>query len=189
MARRGTRVLRAFHFLKKLICKRKIVEAEGDSTSYGPRKELHNATEKRRREKINYKINELREIIPQAKNYGNNKASVLQTAVEHIKQLNSNYNQLVATNRQLQETNTQLLNELRELHRLLWARARDHSTSSPFIVSFARNLLYFLCTVLVIILFTGLEGSHPQNTAAGYPAQPTVGMPMMTQPVPRIMGV
>jgi hypothetical protein len=89
------------------------------------RREMHNATEKRRREKINSKIAELRDLIPSAKNFGNNKSSVLQTAVEHIKQLNANYNQLLAANRQLQETNTQLLNELRELHRLLWTRARD----------------------------------------------------------------
>ncbi len=89
------------------------------------RKELHNATEKRRREKINNKIGELREIIPAAKNFGSNKACVLQSTVEHIKSLNNTYSTLMQTNRQLQDTNGQLLNELREMHRLLWARARD----------------------------------------------------------------
>jgi len=88
---------------------------------------MHNATEKRRREKINTKINELRELIPHCKNYGTNKAAVLNHTVEYIKQINGNYAQMVATNRQLQETNAQLLSELRELHKLLWAKAKEQS--------------------------------------------------------------
>jgi len=89
------------------------------------RKEMHNATEKRRREKINTKINELRDLIPQCKNYGANKAAVLNHTVEYIKQINSNYAQLMSTNRQLQDTNAQLVAELREMHRILWAKAKE----------------------------------------------------------------
>jgi len=88
-------------------------------------KEMHNATEKRRREKINSKINELRDLILQCKNYRANKVAILNHTVEYIKQMNANYAQLMATNRQQQDTNAQLLTELREVHRILWVKAKE----------------------------------------------------------------
>jgi len=113
----------------KEIYHQKISSPDNFSNEFGTggevRKEMHNATEKRRREKINTKINELRDLIPQCKIYGANKAAVLNHTVEYIKQINSNYTQLMATNRQLQDTNAQLLVELREMHRILWAKAKE----------------------------------------------------------------
>lgn len=132
-------------------------------------------SEKRRREKINGKLSELRDNIPLAAGTGANKTTVLKATVEHIRALNTQYTQLLSINRQLQvrarrrswvvccvccecvcvlcvcgtftcmhaprhlshrlslfqETNAHLLNELREMHRLLWTRARDTLQPMP----------------------------------------------------------
>jgi len=99
-----------------------MVSAESTGTNETVRKEMHNATEKRRREKINTKLNELRELIPHCKSSMTNKADVLHHATEHIKNLHASYNSLLEANHRLQEANSQLANELREMHKLMWRR-------------------------------------------------------------------
>jgi len=98
---------------------------EPESEPIVVRKEMHNATEKRRREKINDKINELKEILPQCKTYGSNKASILHHAVEYIKVLQSNNSTLGQANTKLQESNTQLVGEMRNLHRTLCSKSNN----------------------------------------------------------------
>lgn len=86
------------------------------------RKELHNAVEKRRRDKINTTITELKELVPNCRHFASNKASVLHHASEFIKQLSIQNQELTEANRRLQESNSHLIAELTELHRLLWVQ-------------------------------------------------------------------
>eukprot|EP01097_Dermamoeba_algensis_P000259 TRINITY_DN1095_c0_g1_i1.p1 TRINITY_DN1095_c0_g1~~TRINITY_DN1095_c0_g1_i1.p1 ORF type:complete len:192 (+),score=50.75 TRINITY_DN1095_c0_g1_i1:177-752(+) len=86
------------------------------------RKELHNATEKRRREKINTKLEELKQLIPHCKNTTAQKAAILSQAIEYIKTLVTSYNEQVELNKKLQDTNNLLHSELKELHQSLWQR-------------------------------------------------------------------
>jgi len=84
------------------------------------RKEQHNAVEKRRRDKINVTITELKELVPNCKHFATNKASILHHASEHIKHLAQTNAELLEANRRLQDSNSHLIAELTELHRLLW---------------------------------------------------------------------
>lgn len=59
-------------------------------------------SEKRRREKINAKLAELRDAIPNAAGPGANKTTVLRATVDHIRSLNQHHAQLQAINAQLQ---------------------------------------------------------------------------------------
>jgi len=66
------------------------------------RRESHKIIEQKRRQKINDKINELRELL----NYpdgSQNKAVVLQAAVDNIKNLKTVCSKLISSHRQLQE--------------------------------------------------------------------------------------
>lgn len=102
------------------------------------RKELHNAVEKRRRDKINTIITELKELVPNCRHYTNNKATVLHHAAEHIKMLSQQNQDLSDANRRLQESNAHLIAELTEMHRVLWghhqqlAGAQSGSMQPPF---------------------------------------------------------
>jgi len=99
--------------------KRKKPEIAEDETI---RKELHNATEKRRREKINTKLDELKQLIPHCKNTTAQKAAILSQAIEYIKTLVTSYNEQVELNKKLQDTNNVLHSELKELHQSMWQR-------------------------------------------------------------------
>ncbi|PRP75940.1 hypothetical protein PROFUN_01656 [Planoprotostelium fungivorum] len=86
------------------------------------RRESHKIIEQRRRQKINEKINELREIL----NYPEgvqNKAVVLQAAVEHIKNLKTIVGKLSEHQRQAQEDYIHLLHENERLKSYLTPEA------------------------------------------------------------------
>jgi len=81
---------------------RKTEEDESDT-----RRDSHNTAEKRRRDKINEKIDELSVLISNNPNKSN-KAAILGSAVEHISALDSRYQELLERNRLLKIENTQL---------------------------------------------------------------------------------
>jgi hypothetical protein len=65
-------------------------------------KEMHNAVEKRRRDKINTTIQELKDLIPSCRNVANNKAAILTQASEHIRHMSVANSNLMEANRRLQ---------------------------------------------------------------------------------------
>jgi len=82
------------------------------------RRESHKLIEQKRRQKINEKINELRELL----NYpdgSQNKAVVLQSAVDNIRYLKLVCNKLAQHHRQLQEENVHLVNENERFRKVL----------------------------------------------------------------------
>jgi hypothetical protein len=81
------------------------------------RKESHKIIEQRRRQKINDKINELREVMNMPEGT-QNKAIVLQGAVDSIKNLKVACGKLYQYYRQLQEEFVQVLQENDRLRKL-----------------------------------------------------------------------
>jgi len=80
------------------------------------RKESHKIIEQKRRQKMNDKINELRELL----NYpdgSQNKAVVLQAAVDNIKNLKMVCSRLLSSHKQLQEEYLYLLTENEKLRK------------------------------------------------------------------------
>jgi hypothetical protein len=65
-------------------------------------KEMHNAVEKRRRDKINTTIQELKDLIPGCRNVANNKAAILTQASEHIRHMSVANSNLMEASRRLQ---------------------------------------------------------------------------------------
>jgi len=86
----------------------------------GQRKVQHNAVEKRRRDRINCSIEELRELLPNCRHSGN-KAAVLIRATEEIRRLQRQAVELQEQNRSLLQANQQLFAELADLHRVCWS--------------------------------------------------------------------
>jgi len=87
-------------------------KTNGESTE--ARRESHKIIEQKRRQKINEKINELRELL----NYpdgSQNKAVVLQAAVDNIKNLKTVCNKLLTSHRQLQDDYLVILAENEKL--------------------------------------------------------------------------
>lgn len=78
------------------------------------RKISHNASERKRREKINKKIDELRKLLP-GEGQGINKAAVLHQTAERIKNLQSIFNKLAADKRKLESSRNELLEEVYRL--------------------------------------------------------------------------
>lgn len=92
-----------------------LVNVGGETTE--ARRESHKIIEQKRRQKINDKINELRELL----NYpdgSHNKAVVLQAAVDNIKNLKLVCSKLLASHRQLQEDYLNILVENEKLRKL-----------------------------------------------------------------------
>ncbi|PRP88139.1 putative oxidoreductase [Planoprotostelium fungivorum] len=77
------------------------------------RKNNHKLIEQRRRQKINDKIEELRELLaPQNADGFPNKSSILESTIDSIKTLRSSYNKLANQQKHLQEEQLQLEKEL-----------------------------------------------------------------------------
>jgi len=98
--------------------RRKIKHKSGKSAAdtSEARKESHKMIERKRREKINVKINELRELL----NYpdgSQNKAVVLQAAVDNIKNLKVVCGKLLSSHQQLQEEYLHILQENERLRK------------------------------------------------------------------------
>ena len=68
------------------------------------RKESHNATEQKRRQRINEKMKELQLLLP-GSDPNADKATVLNTAIDYIKRLQSETEQLTAKKQQLELAN------------------------------------------------------------------------------------
>lgn len=68
------------------------------------RKESHNATEQKRRQRINEKMKELQLLLP-GSDPNADKATVLNTAIDHIKRLQSETDHLTAKKQQLEQQN------------------------------------------------------------------------------------
>lgn len=102
---------------KKMILMEEPVEAltEGDLAK---RRESHNATERRRREKINEKIDELRKLLPGG-GKGVNKAAVLHQTAERMKSLQVLFNRLLAEKRRLESSRNELLEDVYRLRTTL----------------------------------------------------------------------
>eukprot|EP01102_Stenamoeba_stenopodia_P022703 TRINITY_DN955_c0_g1_i1.p1 TRINITY_DN955_c0_g1~~TRINITY_DN955_c0_g1_i1.p1 ORF type:complete len:270 (-),score=54.89 TRINITY_DN955_c0_g1_i1:48-857(-) len=83
--------------------------------SESERRESHNATEQRRRLKINKNIQDLQELIPSSTENSNNKAAVLLAAVEYISHLKDLCTSLVKQNEHLENENYQFEDELAAL--------------------------------------------------------------------------
>lgn len=78
------------------------------------RRENHNATERRRREKINEQIDELRKLLPGG-GKGINKAAVLNQTAERIHNLQTLFQRLVAEKQGLESSRSELLQEVNYL--------------------------------------------------------------------------
>lgn len=102
---------------KKMILIEESVETltEGDLAK---RRESHNATERRRREKINEKIDELRKLLPGG-GKGVNKAAVLHQTAERMKSLQVLFNRLLAEKRRLESSRNELLEDVYRLRTTL----------------------------------------------------------------------
>jgi len=90
--------------------KRKLKQKTKNGETSEARRESHKIIEQKRRQKINDKINELRELL----NYpdgSQNKAVVLQAAVDNIKNLKLVCTKLLSAHRQLQEEYLHILGE------------------------------------------------------------------------------
>ncbi len=68
-------------------------------------KQRHNASEQRRREKLNKLMDDLKALLPECKN---SKFNVLDKAIQHIKNLQLQSIQFVTTNKMLEEENQRL---------------------------------------------------------------------------------
>jgi len=94
---------------------RKVNKTQGETSE--ARRESHKIIEQKRRQKINDKINELRELL----NYpdgSQNKAVVLQAAVDNIKNLKLVCSKLLSSHRQLQEDYLHVLAENERIRKL-----------------------------------------------------------------------
>lgn len=92
------------------------------------RRESHKIIEQKRRQKINEKINELRELL----NYPDgtqNKAVVLQAAVDNIRNLKVLCAKLLASHRQLQEDYVQVVHENERLKKIIPPTLRPPGTA------------------------------------------------------------
>jgi len=93
------------------------------------RRESHKIIEQKRRQKINEKINELRELL----NYPDgtqNKAVVLQAAVDNIRNLKVLCAKLLASHRQLQEDYVQVVHENERLKKIIPPSLRPPGTAA-----------------------------------------------------------
>ena len=68
------------------------------------RKESHNATEQKRRQRINEKMKELQTLLP-GSDPNADKATVLNAAIDHIKRLQAETEQLLSKKHQLERAN------------------------------------------------------------------------------------
>jgi Mg2+ and Co2+ transporter CorA len=100
--------------------KKRKASQKGDDDSDGDKK-LHNAVEKRRRDKINATIGELKQLVPSCKTLASNKAAILVHTAQYVKEVTQANSDLHESNKRLQESNSHLLAEVSELHRLLWS--------------------------------------------------------------------
>ena len=82
------------------------------------RKESHNATEQKRRQKINDKMNELKDLLPNCREHSVDKATILNEAIEVIRKYLSDIESWQAREYELKRLNQELIEENENLARL-----------------------------------------------------------------------
>jgi len=83
------------------------------------RRDRHNDTERKGRQKINNEITSLKDLLPELQNAVSPKANVLQCAVDNIKRLQALCQQLLNTNMHLKDENKKLWAEVNRLRAVL----------------------------------------------------------------------
>jgi len=83
------------------------------------RRDRHNDTERKGRQKINGEISALKELLPELQNAVSAKANVLQCAVDNIKRLQTLCQQLLNTNMSMKDENKKLWAEVNRLRAVL----------------------------------------------------------------------
>jgi len=83
------------------------------------RRDRHNDTERKGRQKINSEITALKDLLPELQNSVSPKANVLQCAVDNIKRLQSLCQQLLNTNMHMKDENKKLWAEVNRLRAVL----------------------------------------------------------------------
>jgi len=83
------------------------------------RRDRHNDTERKGRQKINNEIQSLKELLPELQNAVSPKANVLQCAVDNIQRLQGLCQQLLSTSMHLKEENKKLWAEVNRLRAVL----------------------------------------------------------------------
>jgi len=81
-------------------------------TEYGVKKDTHNKCEQKGRQKINDKINELKDLLPECQTSAANKAAILRSAADSIKRFQFICYQLFASNMKLDEENGKIRDEI-----------------------------------------------------------------------------
>mmetsp|Transcript_18541 Transcript_18541/g.44452 ORF Transcript_18541/g.44452 Transcript_18541/m.44452 type:complete len:171 (+) Transcript_18541:386-898(+) len=89
---------------------------EGDrQSSLLRRKESHNQTEQRRRQRINDKIMEIKEMVPRCQNASVDKATILAEAIDYVRRLQQDNTELQQRHQHLEYEKSQLLDEQSKL--------------------------------------------------------------------------
>jgi len=83
------------------------------------RRDRHNDTERKGRQKINSEITALKDLLPELQNSVSPKANVLQCAVDNIKRLQTLCQQLLNTNLHLKDENKKLWVEVNRLRSII----------------------------------------------------------------------
>jgi len=93
----------------------RIGQSKRRRTEYGGKKDTHNKCEQKGRQKINDKINELKDLLPECQTSAANKAAILRSAADSIKRFQFICYQLFASNMKLDEENAKIRDEINRL--------------------------------------------------------------------------
>lgn len=91
------------------------------------RKESHNATEQKRRQKINDKMNELKKLLPNCREHSVDKATILNEAIDVIRKYLADTEAWQARECELKRMNQELLDENDSLARAAGLQPRKSS--------------------------------------------------------------
>lgn len=94
-----------------------------------PKKDTHNKCEQKGRQKINDKINELKDLLPECQNSAANKAAILRSASDSIKRFQFICYQLFASNMKIEEENAKIREEISRLRGAIGLPATENLSS------------------------------------------------------------
>jgi chemotaxis protein histidine kinase CheA len=121
--------------LQKVDQVNKSQEETEPSNELAKRRENHNATERRRREKINEQIDELRKLLPGG-GKGVNKTAVLHQTAERLRTYQSLFNRLLQDKKRLEKSKEELLEEV---YRLRSSLSHPPMNEFPHHVNYMNN--------------------------------------------------
>jgi len=93
------------------------------------KKDTHNKCEQKGRQKINDKITELKELLPECQNSAANKAAILRSASDSIKRFQFICYQLFASNMKIEEENAKIREEISRLRGAIGLPANENLSS------------------------------------------------------------